>query len=222
MSLRSIGLEDRLYDYLIRSSLREHPILQRLREETAALPQAHMQIAPEQGQFMAWLLRLMRARTGIEIGVFTGYSTLWAALALPEDGHIVACDISREWTSIARRYWRQAGVEDRIDLYLAPALETLDRLIVAKTTESFDYAFIDADKARYPEYYDRCLQLIRPGGLILIDNVLWHGSVADPEDQEHDTVALRGLNERLRDDERVELSMIPVGDGLTLLAKRPR
>lgn len=221
MSNRSIGLDDRLYQYLLAHSLREPPVLQRLREETATLPQSGMQIAPEQGQFMALLLRLAGVRTGIEIGVFTGYSTLCAALTLPEDGRIIACDVNPEWTAVARRYWREAGVEHRIELRLAPALQTLAQLIDEGRADTFDYAFIDADKERYPEYYEQCLRLLRPGGLILIDNVLWNGAVADPNNKERDTVALRRLNERLLVDERVELSMVPVGDGLSLLTKRP-
>ncbi|KAA3628008.1 MAG: SAM-dependent methyltransferase [Proteobacteria bacterium] len=220
MSLRSIGLDDRLYDYLLDNSLREHPVLRRLREETAALPESNMQIAPEQGQFMALLLRLMGARTGIEIGVFTGYSTLCCALALPEDGRIVACDLSEEWTTTARRYWREAGVEGRIDLRMAPALETLAGLLAEGYGASFDYAFIDADKEQYCPYYEACLCLIRTGGLILIDNVLWNGSVADPSNQERDTIAIRQLNSHLKSDERIDLSVVAIGDGLTLARKR--
>lgn len=220
MSLQSIGLNKQLHGYLIDQSLREPAVLQRLREETARLPEANMQIAPEQGQFMMLLLQMMGARSGIEIGVFTGYSTLCEALALPAEGNIVACDVSDRWTSIARRYWEEAGVAERIELHLAPALETLDHLIGAARDEEFDYAFIDADKELYPEYYERCLHLVRPGGLIMIDNVLWHGAVADRHNNEHDTRILRRLNMSLRSDRRVDLSMVPVGDGMTLLRKR--
>lgn len=220
MSLRTLGLDDRLYDYLLANSLREPPVLRRLREATATLPDANMQIAPEQGQFMALLLRLMGARTGIEIGVFTGYSTLCCALALPEGGRIVACDISPEWTTIAQRYWREAGVEGRIELHLTPALETLEELRAGGYEASFDYAFIDADKENYLPYYENCLHLIRPGGLILIDNVLWNGAVADPNNQERDTIAIRRLNQKLNADQRVDLSLVAVGDGLALVRKR--
>ena len=181
MSNRSIPLTDSLYDYLLSISLRESPLLLQLREETAALPTRSMQIAPEQGQFMGLLLRLMGARLCLEVGVYTGYSSLAAALALPDDGRIVACDVSEEWTSIARRYWRAAGVEHKIDLRLAPAVQTLDSLVAAGQAGRYDVAFIDADKASYLAYYERALLLLRTGGLILVDNTLWSGRVADPE-----------------------------------------
>jgi predicted O-methyltransferase YrrM len=219
MSNRSIPLTDSLYDYLLSVSLREPPLLLQLREETAALPTRSMQIAPEQGQFMGLLLRLMGARLCLEVGVYTGYSSLAAALALPDDGRIVACDVSEEWTSIARRYWRAAGVEHKIDLRLAPAVQTLDGLVAAGQAGRYDAAFIDADKESYLAYYERALLLLRTGGLIFVDNTLWSGRVADPEFADADTVALRHFNEVLHRDARIELSLVPIGDGLTLARK---
>lgn len=220
MSNRTISLTDSLHEYLLRVSLREPDVLRDLRAETARLAQHSMQIAPEQGQFMALLARLVGARRCIEVGVFTGYSSLAVALALPDDGRIVACDVSEEWTAVARRYWQRAGVADRIDLRLAPALQTLDSLLAGGEAGRFDMAFIDADKTRYADYYERVLQLLRPGGLVVIDNTLWSGRVADPVDTDADTVALRQLNERLLGDQRVDLSLVPIGDGLTLARKR--
>jgi caffeoyl-CoA O-methyltransferase len=220
MSNRSISLTESLYDYLLSVSLREPPLLLALREETAALSTRSMQIAPEQGQFMALLLRLMGARRCLEVGVYTGYSSLATALALPDEGRLVACDVSEEWTAIARRYWRLAGVEHKIELRLAPATDTLDALVAAGEAGRFDTAFIDADKSSYLAYYERALLLLRPGGLIVVDNTLWSGRVADPESADADTVALRHFNEILHRDERVELSLVPVGDGLTLARKR--
>lgn len=220
MSNRSITLTDPIYQYMNDVSLREAPALRALREETAALTQRSMQIAPEQGQFMALLVRLLRARRCLEIGVFTGYSSLATALALPPDGRIVACDVSEEWTAIARRYWQQGGVAHKIDLRIAPATSTLDGLLAQGQAGTFDLAFIDADKTNYLAYYERTLQLLRPGGLVLIDNTLWSGRVADPAVNDPDTVALRELNTALLRDERVDLSLLPVGDGLTLALKR--
>lgn len=220
MTNRSISLTDSLYEYLLSVSLREPELLRRLREETAALPDARMQIAPEQGQFMALLVRLTGARRCLEVGVFTGYSSLAIALALPDDGRIVACDVNEEWTTVARRYWAAAGVAHRIDLRLAPALGTLDSLLAAGEAGSYDFAFLDADKENYLGYYERLLELVRPGGLIVADNTLWSGRVADPGDVAATTVALRRFNERLHDDTRIDLSLVPVGDGLTLARKR--
>jgi len=220
MTNRSISLTDSLYDYLLSVSLREADLLRRLREETAADPQARMQIAPEQGQFMALLTRLMGARRCLEVGVFTGYSSLAIALALPDDGRIVACDVSEEWTSVARRYWAAAGVEHKIDLRLAPALDTLERLLTAGEAGTYDFAFLDADKENYLRYFEMLLELVRPGGLIVADNTLWSGRVADPANTEATTVTLRRFNEHLHRDERVDLSLVPVGDGLTLARKR--
>jgi predicted O-methyltransferase YrrM len=220
MSNRSIGLDDRLYEYLLAASLREHPVLVRLRAETAAHPKVNMQIAPEQGQFMALLVRLMGARRCIEVGVFTGYSSLAVALALPATGQLIACDVSEDYTATARRYWDEAGVAGRIELRIAPALDTLDSLLAVEGAGGFDFAFIDADKGAYGEYYERLLVLLRPGGLIAVDNTLWDGAVADPRNQEADTLAIRDFNEKLRDDTRVDLSLVPIGDGLTLARKR--
>jgi predicted O-methyltransferase YrrM len=221
MSRQSIGLDDRLYGYLLDASLREPPALARLREETAAHPRAGMQIAPEQGQFMQLLLKLVDARRVIEAGVFTGYSSLAMALALPDDGRILACDISEEYTAIARRHWAAAGVAAKIELVLGPARDTLDARLAAGEAGSYDFAFIDADKGGYLDYYERLLALLRPGGLIAVDNTLWDGAVADPADRSPDTVALREFNARLHADERVDLSLVPIGDGLTLARKRP-
>jgi len=211
MSSAHIEMTAALSGYLREVSLRDHPLLARLRAETAAHPRAIMQITPEQGQFMQLLLRLTGARRTIEIGVFTGYSALITALALPADGQVVACDISDEWTSLGRPYWHEAGVAHKIDLRLAPALETLNTL-----TGPFDFAFIDADKVNYDAYYERCLQLVRPGGLVLIDNTLWHGDVINPAKQDADTLAIRALNRKLQADPRIDLSLLPLGDGLTV------
>ena len=220
MPNKFLSLTDRTYEYILSVSLRETDVLRRLREETARLPMAQMQISPEQGQFMALLIKLIGATRALEVGVFTGYSSLWTALALPPHGRIVACDISEEWTTIARRYWSEAGVEDKITLRLAPALETLDQLLSDGLAGSFDFAFIDADKTNYADYYERALKLVRAGGLIAIDNVLWSGRVADQSDQDKDTVAIREFNEKLYHDERITLSLIPIADGLTLALKR--
>jgi predicted O-methyltransferase YrrM len=220
MSTRTIAMTDRLYSYLLDCSLREPEILTRLRKETAPYPNAVMQISPEQGQFMQLLVRLIGARTTLELGVFTGYSSLSVALALPDDGSMVVCDIDERYTNVARRYWREAGVEHKIDLRLDFAIKTLDRLIAEGKTGAFDFAFIDADKENEHHYYEQCLTLIRPGGLIAIDNVLWGGAVADPGYQDEATVAIRELNERLREDDRIELSLVPIADGLTLAMKR--
>ena len=221
VSSRTITMTDALSAYLHRVSLRESDIQRRLREETAALDYAGMQISPEQGQFMRMLTGLVGARRAIEIGVFTGYSALCVALALPEDGELIACDVSEEWTAMARRYWASAGVASKIRLELAPAADTLDALVRAGRSGEFDIAFIDADKTGYDRYYERCLELLRPGGLILIDNVLWGGAVADEDDPSEDTAALQALNAKLKDDMRIELCMLPVGDGLTLARKLP-
>ena len=220
MSNRTIDLTDTLYDYLLSVSLRETDLQRRLREETSTLSMARMQISPEQGQFMALIARLVGARRCLEVGVFTGYSSLAVALALPQDARIVACDVSEEWTSVARRYWAAAGVADRIDLRLAPAIDTLDALIEAGGAGTYDLAFIDADKPAYLAYYERVLVLLRPGGLVMTDNTLWSGRVADPEVGDADTVALRHYNEYLHRDSRVDLSLVPIGDGLTLARKR--
>lgn len=220
MSTRTTPIDDRLYDYLVEHSVRDSDLKRRLRETTAALEEREMQIAPEQGQFMTLLVELLGARRIIEIGTFTGYSALCMAEAMPDDGELVCCDLSDEWTRIARRFWQEAGVEDRIDLRLAPALETLDALLAEDRAGDFDMAFIDADKGHQASYVERCLALLRPGGLILIDNTLWGGTVADPQDQDADTLAIRALNESLLHDQRVSISLVPIGDGLTLARKR--
>ena len=220
MAPAELPLTPQLSDYIRDVSLREPDVLRRLREETASHPQVSMQISADQGQFMALLVAMLNARRTLEIGVFTGYSSLAVALALPEDGRIIACDVSEEYTSVARRYWREAGVERKIDLRLRPAVQTLDDLIALGQANSFDFAFIDADKANYANYYERCLTLIRPGGLIAVDNVLWSGKVADPAVQDEDTRAIRAFNQKLKDDDRVWLSMLPIRDGLTLACKK--
>ena len=219
MSNKTLSLNNSLYEYILSVSLREPEVLARLRAETLQQPMSMMLSAPEQGQFLALLAQLIGARKCLEVGVYTGYSTLWVALALPHDGSVLACDISEKWTAIARRYWEEAGVAERIDLQLAPALETLDRLLAADQAGSFDFAFIDADKENYPDYYQRTLQLLRPGGLLAIDNTLWSGAVADTTRQDPETCAIRALNDLVHADDRVQISLLPVADGLTLARK---
>ena len=221
MSNRTIQVDDRLYDYLSSVSLRETDVQRQLREETAAMGGiARMQISPEQGQFMALLVELTGAQRLLEVGTFTGYSALTCALALPPDGEIVALDVSPEWTAVGQKAWQEAGVAEKIQLRLGPAAETMQSLLAAGQGNTFDMMFIDADKTGYDTYYELGLQLVRPGGLIIIDNVLWGGSVADPSDQDEDTVALRTLNDKIHRDNRVTVSMLPVGDGLTLARRR--
>ena len=219
MSNKTLSLNNSLYEYILSVSLREPEVLARLRAETLQQPMSMMLSAPEQGQFLALLAQLIGARKCLEVGVYTGYSTLWVALALPHDGSVLACDVSEKWTAIARRYWEEAGVAERIDLQLAPALETLDRLLAADQAGSFDFAFIDADKENYPDYYERTLQLLRPGGLMVIDNTLWSGAVADTSRQDPETCAIRALNDLVHADDRVQMSLLPVADGLTLARK---
>jgi len=219
MSNRTLNLTDTLYQYLIDHSLREHPQQAALRDATRGHERAAMQISPEQGQFMAMLVKLTGARRTIEVGVFTGYSALSVALALPEDGRILACDISDDYTRIGKPFWERADIAHKIDLQLGPALQTLDRQLAAGQAGQFDFAFIDADKVSYDGYYERCLQLLRPGGLLAIDNTLWGGRVAEPADSD-DTAALQALNRKLHHDERIDLSLLPLGDGLTLARKR--
>lgn len=220
MAKRSLQLTDRLYDYLLSVSLREPEILQRLRAETKRLPMAGMQIGPDQGQFMALLVRLIGARRCLEIGAFTGYSALAVALALPPDGRVLSCDINPDTTALARRFWAEAGVADKIELRLAPAVETLQNLIADGQEGRFDFAFIDADKENYDAYYEYALRLLRPGGLIMLDNVLWGGEVADQRYKDADTLALRAINRKLHTDERIDLSLLPLADGITLARKR--
>ena len=220
MSNKTIEVNADLHQYILQVSLREPAILRRLREETAAMPEHNMQIAPEQGQFMALLIRLMGANRCLEIGTFTGYSSLAIALALDQDGTLLALDTSEEYTAVARRYWEEAGVADKIELRVAPALETLDEMLDADDQRhTYDFVFIDADKTNYDNYYERCLQLVRTGGVIAFDNTLWDGKVADKSVQDADTAALRELNAKLYADERIELSMLPLADGLTLCRK---
>jgi predicted O-methyltransferase YrrM len=220
MANTSIGLPPDVHDYLVQHGVREPALLTRLRDETRAIPQHNMQIAPEQGAFLALLVELIGARRCLEIGTFTGYSSLAVALAMPPDGTIVCCDVSDEWTAVARRYWAEAGVADRVDLRLAPALETLDDLLANGEANTFDFAFIDARKTEYPDYHERVIQLLRPGGLAAYDNVLWSGRVADESVKDGDTLGLRRLNDRLAADERVTVAMLPLADGVTLARKR--
>jgi predicted O-methyltransferase YrrM len=221
MSRTTLPLTERLQEYLLANSLREHPALRQLRDETSALPGAGMQIAPEQGQLMALLVELIGARRVLEIGCFTGYSALAMALALPPDGRLITLEVNAEPIEIGQRAWRAAGVAERIEVRLGMALESLDALLEEGSADIFDLVFIDADKKSYDAYYERALRLVRPGGLILLDNVLWGGAVADPADHERQTLALRTLNAKLHRDERVSLSLLPLGDGLTVARKRP-
>jgi predicted O-methyltransferase YrrM len=219
MPLRTIQIDDRLYQYVLDHSLREHPAQAALREATRTHKHAGMQISPDQGQFMALLMKLIGAKRTIEIGTFTGYSALTVALALPPDGRVLACDISDEFTRVGKPFWQQAGVEHKIDLVLGPALATLDARLAKGEAASYDFAFIDADKVNYGGYYERCLQLLRTGGLLAFDNTLWSGAVARPA-KDDDTRALQALNDRLHADERIEMALLTVGDGLTLARKR--
>lgn len=220
MSNGSIGLDEALNAYMVQAGVREHPVLAELRRTTAEMPNANMQVAPEEGAFLAMLVRLLPARRILEVGTFTGYSSTAMALAQPPDGRIVCCDVSQEWTDVARRAWADAGVADRMTLHLAPAVETLDALLAAGEAGSYDLAFIDADKPGYDAYYERALQLVRAGGLIAIDNVLWSGRVADPADRDESTEAIRALNVKIASDERVDVVMLPLADGLTLARVR--
>jgi caffeoyl-CoA O-methyltransferase len=219
MSRDSINLSDPLQAYVRRFGMREDADLAALREETANHPSAGMQIAPEQGQLMALLVRLLGARKTLEVGVFTGYSAMVVAKAMGPKGKVVALDVSEEFTAIARRHWTKAAIADRIDLRIRPATDSLKGLVAAGEGNTFDFAFIDADKANYDIYYEYALKLVRQGGLIAIDNVLWQGNVADSTDQSVDTVAIRAVNQKIHDDSRVETSMVPIGDGLTLALK---
>ncbi len=220
MTRRTNHLGDDLYRYLLDVSVREPDVLRRLREETATLPDSNMQIGPEQGQFMSLLVELIGARYTLEVGTFTGYSALVVSLALPFDGRVITCDINEESTAIGKRYWDEAAQAHKIELRLGPALDSLDGLLAQGRAGDFVFAFIDADKEGYEAYFERCLQLIRHGGLITIDNTLWEGKVVDSDVTDVDTEAIRRFNEKLKDDERVSLSLVPIGDGLTLARKR--
>ncbi|HEX7349340.1 MAG TPA: class I SAM-dependent methyltransferase [Rhodanobacteraceae bacterium] len=215
MSRRTIDIDDTLYAYLLAHTLHEHPEQAALREATRTYPHGGMQISPEQGQFMALLIKLIGARRTIEIGTFTGYSALTVALALPADGRLLACDISAEYTAVGRPYWQRAGVADKIELVIAPAIQTLDARLAAGAAGRYDFAFIDADKTGYDAYYERCLQLVHAGGLLAFDNTLWSGAVAHPAEDD-DTRALQALNDKLQRDPRIDMALLPIGDGLTL------
>ena len=220
MGPKTSGTTPELYEYLLSVSLREPDILRELREYSATRPGAQMLIPPDQGQFLNLLLKIMGAKNVLEVGTFTGYSTLWMALALPEDGHITACDIDAKSGAIAQDFWQKAGLDHKITLHLAPALETLEDLLEQGCAETFDFAFIDADKRNYENYYEKCLQLVRCGGVLAIDNILWSGRIINPKSEDERTQALRRLNGRLLSDNRVDLSLLAVGDGLTLLCKK--
>ena len=219
MSTATIMLDEKLREYLLNVSVKESEILRELREETAQMEYSAMQISPEQGAFMSFLVELIQAKRTLEIGVFTGYSALVVAMALPEDGIVTACDVSEEWANVGMKYWKKAQVEDKIDLRIAPALKTLDQLLSEGKQGTYDFAFIDADKIEYQGYFDKSLELLRIGGLIAIDNVLWGGSVIDDSIQDSSTKAIREFNENLGSDPRVSISMVPIGDGLTLACK---
>jgi len=221
MANKTLNLDAILYNYMLEMGVSEPAVLAELREATEKEDFSEMRSASEQGQFMAMLLKLMGAMRVLEIGTYTGYATLWMAHALPDDGEVHTCDVSEQWASLGRRYWEQAGLDSKIHLHLGPALETLDQMLTAGKTEGFDFAFIDADKVNYQAYFERCLQLLRPGGLIVVDNVLWGGRVVDSDDQEESTAAIRAFNEALHHDARVEMVMLPLADGLTLARKCP-
>lgn len=220
MSNKTLGFNDQLHQYLLSISVHEAEILTQLRQETAQLPMSQMQIAPEQGQFMSFLIKLIGVKKALEIGVFTGYSSLITAMALPEDGKLIACDVDEKYTAIARQYWQKAGVDHKITLHLAPALETLDQLLAQGEAETFDFIFIDADKRNYPNYYEKSLKLLKKGGLIAVDNVLWSGKVADRDIQDKQTQAIRDFNNQIYQDDRVIITLIPIADGLTLAIKK--
>ncbi|MBX2823947.1 MAG: class I SAM-dependent methyltransferase [Gammaproteobacteria bacterium] len=219
MSTKSLGLTPEVYQYLLSVSVAEDPLWEQLRQETLSVAGFNMQISPEQAQFMTLLLRLLNARKVLEVGTFTGYSALTMARSLPDDGTLVACDVNREWTDVGKRFWKLAGVEQKIDLRIAPALETLEGLIAKGQTDTFDFAFIDADKTNYVAYYESCLSLVRPGGIVAVDNTLWGGSVADPKKSDADTNQIRALNAKMHADSSVTACLVPIGDGLHLAVK---
>ena len=220
MTNKTLGLPDDVHDYLLRFGVREPEVLRRLRAETAKMPMAQMQIAPEQGAFMGWLVETLGVRKALELGTFTGYSSLAVALAMPDDGRIVCLDVSQEYTDVARRYWGEAGVDHKVELRLAPGLESLAALKAEGHSESFDFAFLDADKEPYPDYYEAILDLLRPGGILLVDNVFAGGKVAEDGSDSGQVRAIRTLNERVIRDERVSALILPIADGVTLARKR--
>ncbi len=220
MSNRTLNLDNAIYSYLLAHTTGETPVQKKLREETSRLEWSQMQIAPEQGAFMAFMVKLLNARKILEVGVFTGYSSLSMAQALPNDGKLIACDNSREWTDIAHQYWQQAGVDHKIELILGDAVDTLGQILAAGHANSFDMVFIDADKTNYRKYYEMSLRLLVSGGLLMIDNTLWGGSVANPIDNAEDTRAIRSINHHLKEDRRVDICMLPIADGLTLVRKK--
>ncbi len=220
MARDTLNLTDELREYLISVSVRENEVLRELREVTGPMPQSDCQISPEQGQFMYLLVKLIHARYTLEIGTFTGYSALYTAMALPDDGKLIACDVSEDWTNIAKQYWEKAGVADKIDLRIGPAEETLQKLIEGGEEGKYDFAFIDADKTGYNTYYEQCLKLVRSGGVIALDNVLSDGRVVNRSSDNPTVVAIRALNEKIYNDDRIDVSMLPISDGLTLALKR--
>lgn len=220
MSTRTYQIGEELHRHLMETTVRDMEVMQRLRTRTAEMAEGGMQISPEQGQFMQFLIKAIRAKRCLEIGTFTGYSALVVALALPEDGRLIACDVSDEFTSVGRPFWQEAGVAHKIDLRIGPGLDSLQALLDEGHAASFDFAFIDADKPNYPHYYELCLELVRPGGVIGIDNTLWGGRIADLSHQDESTHMIRTLNERIRNDDRVDMSLVPIGDGLMLACKR--
>jgi caffeoyl-CoA O-methyltransferase len=219
LSNRTLSIDDRTYDYLCDVSINEPDLLRQLREETSQLEYSVMQISPEQGQFMSLLIKMMAAKRAIEIGTFTGYSSICVASAMPEEGRLICCDISPQWTSIAEKYWALAGLEEKIELYTQPAEQTLQKLLDDGAEKTFDFIFIDADKQNYISYYEMALRLLRKGGIIAVDNTLWSGAVADPENIEPGTRAIRRFNDMLKEDTRVSSSLLTIGDGLTLILK---
>jgi len=222
MGTDTLLLSESVHAYLQSNSLREPEVLRRCRKETSSLEEARMQLSPEQGQFLSFLVELTGVKRAIEVGTFTGYSALCVATSMPADGILVACDISERWTAIAQRYWQDAKIDKKIDLRIGPAVETLDGLLSDGEAESYDFALIDADKGNYEVYYERILRLVRSGGLIAVDNVLWSGKVADLSNQDSATLSIRSLNEKVLRDERVSLTMLPIGDGMTLVRKRDK